>query len=113
MFPTYEGGWHGNLDGFNDLLRGGFGTPDGGFVLRWVRANRSRTSLGYAATVRRLEQLLATCHPSNATHVRDRLQTAQRGEGPTLFDEIVETIRIHGPYGDEAEDGVELVLAEN
>ncbi|BCY11767.1 hypothetical protein L3i22_068550 [Actinoplanes sp. L3-i22] len=26
--------WHGNLDAFNDILRGGFGTPEGGWVLR-------------------------------------------------------------------------------
>jgi hypothetical protein len=112
LFPAYDGGWHGNLDAFNDLLRGGFGTPDGGFVIRWVRAKRSRTSLGYGATARRLEQLLTTCHPSNIAHLRERLRLAQRGEGPTLFDEIVEVIRMHGPGGEEAEDGVDLVLVE-
>ena len=31
-----------NLDAFNDMLRGGFGTPPGGFVLRWVNSARSR-----------------------------------------------------------------------
>jgi RNAse (barnase) inhibitor barstar len=30
--------WSGNLDAFNDILRGGFGTPDGGFVFRWVNS---------------------------------------------------------------------------
>ena len=27
-------GWGKNVDAFNDILRGGFGTPAGGFVLR-------------------------------------------------------------------------------
>ena len=29
------GSWGRNLDAVNDILRGGFGTPEGGFVLRW------------------------------------------------------------------------------
>ena len=27
--------WGRNLDAFNDILRGGFGTPEVGFILRW------------------------------------------------------------------------------
>jgi hypothetical protein len=27
--------WGRNLDAFNDILRGGFGTPEDGFVVRW------------------------------------------------------------------------------
>jgi RNAse (barnase) inhibitor barstar len=38
--------WHASLDAFNDILRGGFGTPQGGFVLRWLNAGRSRDALG-------------------------------------------------------------------
>jgi RNAse (barnase) inhibitor barstar len=38
--------WGRNLDAFNDVLRGGFGTPDGGFVLRWRNSARSRDALG-------------------------------------------------------------------
>lgn len=40
--------WHGNLDAFNDILRGGFGTPEEGFVLRWLDSERSRQMLGAA-----------------------------------------------------------------
>ena len=42
----------GNLDAFNDILRGGFGTPPGGFVLRWLNSERSRAVLGHATTAR-------------------------------------------------------------
>lgn len=38
--------WGRNLDAFNDILRGGFGTPDGGFVLVWRNSEVSRTRLG-------------------------------------------------------------------
>lgn len=102
--------WRGNLDAFNDLLRGGFGTPEGGWVLRWRNSELSRAALGYEATTRRLEQLLLTCHPSNRSAAAARISSARRREGPTLFDEIVEIIREHGPGGSESEDGVLLQL---
>jgi hypothetical protein len=102
--------WRGNLDAFNDLLRGGFGTPANGWVLRWLDSESSRAALGYEATIRRLEQLLLTCHSSNRLAIEAWISSARRGEGPTLFDEIVEIIRDHGPGGSESEDGVVLEL---
>jgi RNAse (barnase) inhibitor barstar len=102
--------WHGNLDAFNDILRGGFGTPETGWVLRWLNSDLSRRALGYEATLERLEARLKACHPSNVDHFRQRIDMARRGEGPTLFDEIVEIIRVHGPGGEEQEDGVVLEL---
>ena len=38
--------WHGSLDAFNDILRGGFGTPEQGFVLIWRHHKASRRQLG-------------------------------------------------------------------
>ena len=102
--------WRGNLDAFNDLLRGGFGTPENGWVLRWLNSESSRAALGYEETARRLEGLLVTCHPSNRSKIEARISSARRSEGPTLFDEIVDIIRTHGPGGDEFEDGVLLEL---
>lgn len=102
--------WGRNLDAFNDILRGGFGTPEGGFVLRWVSSERSRVALGYDATVKYLERKLQRCHPDNVAHVADELDAARRGEGPTLFDILLEIIRDHGTGGSEQEDGVELEL---
>jgi hypothetical protein len=40
--------WRGSLDAFNDILRGGFGTPEGGFVLVWRDHVMSRERLGPA-----------------------------------------------------------------
>jgi hypothetical protein len=102
--------WRENLDAFNDVLRGGFGTPENGWVLRWRNSELSRAALGYEATAQRLEHLLLTCHPSNRAYIELRLGSARRGEGQTLFDEIVEIIRDHGPGGHQSEDGVILEL---
>ena len=102
--------WGRNLNAFNDILRGGFGTPDGGFVLRWVSSDVSRAVLGYEATARHYESLLQSYHPANVQHVSHDLAAARRGEGQTLFDIVVEIIRDHGPGGDEHESGVDLEL---
>jgi len=102
--------WRGNLDAFNDLLRGGFGTPENGWVLRWLNSESSRAALGYQETIRWLEVLLRTCHPAQRSIIQARISRARRGEGPTLFDEIIGIIRIHGPGGRESEDGVRLEL---
>ncbi|WP_326955423.1 hypothetical protein [Amycolatopsis sp. NBC_01286] len=102
--------WRGNLDAFDDILGGGFGTPDNGWVLRWLNSGTSRSALGYEATVRRREQLLLTCHPSNRPTIQAEVVEAKRGEGPTLFDEIVGIIREHGPDGDGTGDGIRLEL---
>lgn len=103
--------WHGNLDAFNDLLREGFGTPENGWVLKWLNSESSRSALGYEAKIQRLERLLPTCHPSNRSSIEGRIRRARRGQGPTLFDEIVEIIREHGQGGSDSEDNVVLELA--
>jgi RNAse (barnase) inhibitor barstar len=102
--------WRGNLDSFNDILRGGFGTPDEGFVLVWRNHHRSKQCLGHIEAARRFELMLTTCHPSNIPAVQRQLSDARLGKGPTLFDELIEVIRIHGPGGRESVDGVELVF---
>lgn len=38
--------WGHNLDAFNDILRGGFGTPEEGFVLVWKNARKSKVDIG-------------------------------------------------------------------
>lgn len=35
-----------NLNAFNDVLRGGFGTPEKGFVVVWKNSNISEKALG-------------------------------------------------------------------
>ena len=102
--------WGYNLDAFNDILRGGFGTPEGGFILRWKNSALSRDRLGFAETVRQLKRRLTSCHPSNRQSVADELKLAQQGVGSTVFDWLIEIIQVHGTCGQEQEDGVELIL---
>jgi RNAse (barnase) inhibitor barstar len=103
--------WGHNLDGFNDILRGGFGTPETGFRLVWKNSHLSRESLGYSETVRQLKLLLGRCHASNIESLDEDLRSALNNEGATVFDWLVEIIKIHGRGGDEADDNVELVLS--
>jgi len=102
--------WNGNLDAFNDILRGGFGTPEKGFVIRWKNSELSKRKLGYPETIRQLEKRLKECHPANREFVAKDLEAAQRHKGATVFDWLVEIIEVHCPGGPEAEDGVELIL---
>ena len=48
LIPGAE--WGRNLDAFNDILRGGFGTPEKGFVLVWKNHALARDRLGHAET---------------------------------------------------------------
>ena len=57
--------WNKNLDAFNDILSGGFGTPEEGFVLRWINSDRSRGALGWPETVKYVRGKLERCHPTN------------------------------------------------
>ena len=102
--------WQGNLDAFNDILRGGFGTPPGGFTLRSEHSDLSRVRLGHEAMALRLEDVLTTCHSSGRSRVLEELDDALHGVGPTLFDLLVEIIELHGPGGFEADDNVRLEL---
>jgi len=102
--------WGRNLDAFNDILRGGFGTPEEGFVLRWKNSQRSRERLGYPETVRQLEQRLRACHSTSRPQVQKDLDDAKTQVGPTIFDQLVAIIADHGPGGGQAGDHVELRL---
>jgi len=102
--------WTGNLNAFNDVLRGGFGTPDGGYVVRWLHSDLSRARLGYEETVRQLERQLVKCHPSNRDSFRERIAAARTETGQTVFDWLVEIIQVHCEGGEEAEDMVVLEL---
>jgi len=108
VIPQAE--WGRNLDAFNDILRGGFGTPETGFRLRWINSERSRNTLGYAETIRQLEKRLQKCHSTNRAAVVSDLAEARSHRGPTVFDWLVEVIQTHGIGGSESEDQVELVL---
>lgn len=102
--------WGRNLDAFNDVLRGGLRTPQGGFVLVWQHHAMSRRRLGYAETARQLRRMLATCDPHNVKAVRQEVALALSRRGSTVYDWLLDIIRSHGTGGPEAADGIELLL---
>ncbi|MDA3926035.1 MAG: barstar family protein [Kiritimatiellae bacterium] len=104
--------WRRNLDAFNDILRGGFGTPDEGFVIRWVNADISRQHLGYKEAVRQLKKRLTTCHSTCRGKVESELNLARRERGPTVFNWLVSIIHYHCPGRCEEEDNVELIIED-
>ncbi|MDN3296762.1 barstar family protein [Streptomyces ficellus] len=93
------GGYFGrNLDAFADCLSGGFGTPDGDdFVIEWRDHDVSRRALGHPETARELRLRLARAHPSHRNRIRTELAHAEAGEGPALFDRLVDIIRETAP----------------
>lgn len=95
--------WNGNLDAFNEILHGGFGTPDEGFIFVWKNSALSEERLGYDETVRQLEKRLERCHPINREHVRLQLQARQH-KSATVFDWLVDIIE------DEEHSDIELRL---
>lgn len=100
--------WGRNLNAFNDILRGGFGTPDEGFTIRWVNSNISRQRLGHEATARQLKLTRPPADPHWILIRQQEIAAAESGEGPTIFDWLVEIIERHGHGGDEAESNVQL-----
>ena len=102
--------WGRNLDAFNDILRGGFGTPQEGFLLRWKNHRVSMDRLGHTETVRQLELRLERCHPTNRRQVASELKRARKAKGPTAFDWLIEILQIHGPGGAESGDKVTVEL---
>jgi hypothetical protein len=86
-----------NLDAFNDILFWPCG-GEGSYTLIWRNSALSRRRLGHEAMARKLEGMLRTCHPSNVPEFGQRLDRARRGEGPTLFDWLVQIIEDNKGY---------------
>ncbi|MEL7649706.1 MAG: ribonuclease inhibitor [Sedimentibacter sp.] len=83
-----------NLDGFNDILRGGFGVHEYGepIKFKWVNFKISKKCLGYEATIKHYERVLKFCHPTNIDRIKLLLENAKRHSGQTLLDIIVEIV---------------------
>ena len=94
--------WGRNLDAFRDILCGGWGTPDEGFILVWKNSALSRERLGYPETIRQLEKRLQICHPTAREITKTKIELAKQNKGTTVFDWLVEIIR--------EEESVELRL---
>ena len=81
-----------------------------GFELVWKNSALSRERLGYAQTGRQLKRRLERCHSSKRKRVQKEIKDSGDHKGDTVFDWIVDIIRIHGDGGQEASDNVVLRL---
>ncbi len=75
--------WQGNsLDALDDILYGGYGTPDR-FTIVWKASETSREALGYEAT------------KAYYKHLPNFEQLYEAGHITTLFDMVVGILRSH------------------
>jgi RNAse (barnase) inhibitor barstar len=89
--------WGRNLNAFNDILYGGFGSREfeEPFVLIWRNTEKSKQDLGYQETVRRLKILLENCHRDNRDCLQQELKKIENGTGETIFDLLIAIIEGH------------------
>ena len=83
-----------NLDAFIDFLRGGFGKHNYNEPIKitWVNNEKSKKDLGYPETINVLKKRLVKCHPSNKDKIQKEIEMAEKNEGKTIYDEIIECI---------------------
>ncbi|MBD1909172.1 MULTISPECIES: barstar family protein [unclassified Leptolyngbya] len=96
--------WDENLDALPLVLRGDYGQLPETFRLVWQEASYAQSALGYNETVRQLLQRLRDCPPTVLIKTAWALRAALRGQGPTVYDWLVEII--------QSQPNVELVLNE-
>lgn len=86
-----------SLDGFNDLLYGGFGILNSleNADLIWKDMDASRAALGYETTKAYYLQKLVPGTPFDKELFRNKLEALEAGRGQTYFDIILEIIAAH------------------
>jgi hypothetical protein len=87
--------WGGGFGQFNDLLRGGYGTPEGQFTIHWINSHKSKEDLQYKATLAWLEVRRDKVHPANKERWLGRIELMKYNIGETLFEMIVAIIVSH------------------
>lgn len=87
----------GSLDGFDDLLYGGFGKVQNAkkHTIIWKDIDHSRAALGVTTTLAYYQEKLAANSPFNQTYFQQRLSDLQAGKGQTYFDIVAEIIQSH------------------
>jgi hypothetical protein len=91
-------------DTLDALLGGEYGRLPESFRLVWRDAGVAREALGYDGTVNHFLKRLRDCPPTVLIKTAWALRAVLRGQGPTLYDRLVETIRRY--------PNVELILVE-
>ena len=86
-----------SLDGFNDMLYGGYGAIVGRVPIRivWQDIETSKTALGLETTREYLQNKLLHPELFNLTLIQSQLSELDRGVGKTYFEIILEIIAEH------------------
>jgi hypothetical protein len=88
----------GNLDWLNDILFWPCGETMAPYTLVWRNADESRRRLGHTEAIRQMEQRKVWRFPFGDAQAVSDIDLARRGEGPTVFDWLIEMIRRNGEY---------------
>ncbi|UKB81371.1 ribonuclease inhibitor [Chryseobacterium sp. MEBOG07] len=87
----------GTLDGFDDILYGGFGVIDGKEEIEivWKESQKSKEDLGFDTTREFYENKIRQGKPFNIELIQQKLDELTEGKGQTLFDILIEIIESH------------------
>lgn len=91
-------GWKvGTLDGFDDILYGGFGVFETHEEIEflWKESQQSKEDLGFNATRKFYERKINQRELFNVELIQQKLDELMEGKGPTLFDILIEIIESH------------------
>ena|ERR1700750_1022070 len=87
----------GTLDGFDDILYGGFGVFENKdkVEVTWKASQKSREDLGLETTRIFYENKIRQGKPYNIELIRQKLDELLSGKGQTLFEILIEIIESH------------------
>lgn len=87
----------GTLDGFDDILYGGFGVFENQEEVEivWKESQKSKQDLGLIATQEFYENKIRQGKPFNVELAQQKLNDLIDGKGQTLFDILIEIIESH------------------
>ena len=87
----------GTLDGFDDILYGGFGVFENKeeIEILWKESQKSKEDLGLKATQEFYKNKIRQGKPFNVDSAQQKLNDLNEGKGQTLFEILVEIIGSH------------------
>ncbi|AZA49639.1 ribonuclease inhibitor [Chryseobacterium carnipullorum] len=87
----------GTLDGFDDILYGGFGVFDSGdeIQITWKDSQKSKEDLGLEDTRHFYENKIRQGKPFNVELIQQKMNELISGNGQTLFEILIEIIESH------------------
>ncbi|WP_278352263.1 ribonuclease inhibitor [Chryseobacterium gleum] len=87
----------GTLDGFDDILYGGFGAFENKEEIEiiWKESQKSKEDLGFVATHEFYENKIRQGQPFNIKLIQQKLNELTDGKGQTLFEILIEIIESH------------------